>query len=123
MVLFLEGRLPRLILAAYLAFAVMGIGTFAAAGPLRFVDFWENEFFSGVFFAPIDTIDCPIEGETIMSRASGYSFSPWRTGSPRILMLSDLQNTGSVLVQSSLRAIEEANYPDIKKAIRLKLRI
>ncbi|GHV57306.1 hypothetical protein AGMMS49579_22980 [Spirochaetia bacterium] len=124
MVLFLEGKWPRLILAAYLAIAIMGLFTFAAAGPLRSLDSWDNDPFSESFFTSIDlAIDCLAEGETIMSRAGRYSFSPLRTGFLRLLMLNAPQNAGSVLAQSSLKAIEKVNYLDIKNTILLKLRI
>jgi hypothetical protein len=124
MILFLRGKWPCLILAAYLAVAIMGLFTFAAAEPLRSVDLWDDEPESDVFFALIDfTIDCLAEGETVMSRARGYSFSPLRTGSLRILMLIGLQYAGFVLIQSSLKKSEKVNYLTIKNAVLLKLLI
>jgi hypothetical protein len=122
--LFLEKKWPRLILAAYLAFAVMGIFTFAATESLRSVDFWENVSASGVFVTQQDLIaESPVEGEPVIGKARGHLFSPLRNGSLRIVMPLGTRDTGSVLAQSSLRAIEKVNHLTIKNAILLKLRI
>jgi hypothetical protein len=122
MALFLEKKWPRLILAAYLTVAVMGIFTFLAVEPLRSVDFSADEPFSGGFFTPIDLpIDCLAESQTI-STARGHSFSPLRTGSLR-LVLPGAQHTGAVFVQSFLKAIEQVTYLNKKNTILLKLRI
>jgi hypothetical protein len=124
MALFSGKKWPRFILAAYLAFATMGIFTFLAVEPLRAVDFLEDEPLAGGFFTPIDyTIDCLAEGETIMGRAGGYSFSPVRNGAPRVPMFAGTQTIDSVLTQSSLGAIEKINDLNIKSTILLKLRI
>ncbi|GHV07353.1 hypothetical protein FACS189485_17570 [Spirochaetia bacterium] len=124
MALFLERKWPCLILAACLTVAIMGLFTFAAAEPLRSVDSRDDDPFSENFFTSIDiTIDCLAEGETIMSRARAYSFSPLRTGSLRILMLIGLQYAGFVLIQSSLKKSEKVNYLTMKNALLLKLRI
>jgi hypothetical protein len=122
--LFLEGKWPRLILAAYLACAVMGIFTLGAVEPLRSADFWEDGPSSGVSVTQQDLgPESPIEGELAISKARGHLFSSLRNSSPRTVMPSGTQDAGSVLVQSSLRAIEKTNHPTIKNVILLKLRI
>ncbi|GHU81763.1 hypothetical protein FACS189468_4980 [Spirochaetia bacterium] len=124
MVLFLEGKASRLILAAYLVFAVPGIGAFAATEPLRSIVFSGDTPISEGFFTPVElTIDYLAEGETMMNKAGGYSFSPLRTGALRILMPSGVPNTGSVPAQLCLKTAEKAHHPDIKNAAPLKLRI
>jgi hypothetical protein len=122
MALFLAKKWPSLILASYLAVAIMGIFTFMAIEPLRSVDFLADEPFSSNFFTSIDLpIDALAEGQTI-SKAGGRSFSPIRSGSLRFV-LPGAQNTGAVLAQLSLTAIEKVNSFTIKNTIPLKLRI
>jgi hypothetical protein len=124
MALVLGRKWLRLILAAYLAVAVLGIFTFIATEPLRSIDFWGDKPVSGGFFTPIDlSIDCLAEGTTIMSKARGHSFSPLRAGALRMAAPPGAQYTGTVPVQSSFRAIETVNHRTIKNAILLKLRI
>jgi hypothetical protein len=123
MALFLEQKWPRLILAAYLACAIIGIFTFVATEPLRSADFLADAPFSGGSFTQVELpIDCLAEGQTIMSKARGHSFSPLRAGFLRFVV-SGVQNSGAVLAQPSLKVIEEVNSLTIKKSIPLKLRI
>jgi hypothetical protein len=122
--LFSKKKWLRLVLAASLTIATMGIFTFIAVEPLRAIDFLEDRPVSGGFFMPIDyTIDCLAEGITITNKGRGYPFSPLRNGHLRILTLVGIKNTGSVLDQFSLTVIEKINHRNIKNTILLKLRI
>jgi hypothetical protein len=123
MVFFLEKKWPRLILAACLAFATLGVFTFAELEPLRSVHFQEDNPVSGGFFIPVDfSLDCLAEGETIISKARGYSFSPVRNGALRVLTFPGIQNTGSVPAESPLSKNERTTYLYIKNTIPLKFR-
>jgi hypothetical protein len=122
--LFLKGKWPHLILAAYLALAIMGIFTFAALEPLRSVDFWEDEFASGRSALQQDlSADTPVEGEPVIRNGRGYSFSPLRNGSLRTVMPLGARDAGSLIAQLPLKAIEKINLRSIKNTIHLKLRI
>lgn len=122
--LFLEKKWPHLILAAYLAFAIMGIFTFAAVEPLRSVDFLEGGNSSGVSITQQDlSADAPIEGEPVITNGRGHSFSSLRTGSLRTLLSLGTRDAGSVVAQTPLRVIEKINHSTIKSTILLKLRI
>jgi hypothetical protein len=122
--LFLEKKWPRLILAAYLACAIMGMFTFAAVEPFRSADLWEDGITSGVSLIQHDlSADTSIEGEPVITNGRGYSFSPPRNGSPRTVMLPGTRDTGSVIAYPSLQVIEKINRLTVKNSILLKLRI
>jgi hypothetical protein len=125
MVLLFGGKWPRLILAAYLVFAVMGIFTFAVMEPLDFDDFWKAETEeSGGFFTLIDyTADCLSENVIIPGKARGHSLSSLHNSSLRIMMSPGAKDAETVFSQSFLRIIERADYLNIKNTILLKLRI
>jgi hypothetical protein len=124
MALFLEKKWPGLALGVYLAFAIMGIFTFAAVEPLRSGDFWEAKSGLGEFSAPIDhTVDYLAENTIVMGKARGNSFSPVRNAPPRILMPLGTKDAGAVLSLSLLRTIEKTSCLNIKDTLHLKLRI
>jgi hypothetical protein len=116
---------PRLILAAYLVLAVMGIFTFAVIEPFYFDDFGKAAAGeSGGFFALIDhTTDCLSETAIIQGKAKGHSSSSLHNSSLRGMMSLGAKDAQTVFSQSFLRVIEKANYLNIKNAILLKLRI
>jgi hypothetical protein len=119
--LFLERKWPRLILAAYLSLAVMGIFFFAATEPLRIIGCWEDGLASGITVTQYDLLaESPVEGEPVISKARGHLFS---SGSLRIVMPLGTRDTGFVPAQSYLRVIENVNHLTIKNTILLKLRI
>jgi hypothetical protein len=115
MAVFLERKWPRLFLAAYLALSILGIFTFMAVDPLRSIDFGEDRPVSGSFFTSIDLpIGCLAEDTTITSKARGHSFS--------MVLPFGTPNTGIVLAQLSLRAVEKASRLTKNNVIPLKLR-
>ncbi|AEF82369.1 hypothetical protein [Leadbettera azotonutricia] len=122
--LLIKRKFPHLILAAYLAIAIIGAFSFSAIEPLREIDFWVDKPASSNFLEPIDhSINCLAEGTAIMSRARGYSFSLLRNGSLRVLMAFGLKNTGSSFFHASLAHAEKMNSLSTKYTIPLKLRI
>jgi hypothetical protein len=88
MVLLLGKKWLRLILAAYLVLAVMGIFTFAVIDPLQSDGFWKAKTGgSGGFFTLIDhTTDCLSENAIVLGKAKGHSFSSLHNSSLRITM-------------------------------------
>jgi hypothetical protein len=122
--LFLEKKWPPLILAAYLAVAIMGIFTLAAVEPLRSVDFFENKIPSGVSIIQQDlSADTPIEGEPVITNGRGYSFSALRNGSLRTIAALGTRDAGYLIAQTSVNVIQKINHRTIKNTIHLKLRI
>jgi hypothetical protein len=125
MALLLGKKWSRLILAAYLVLAVMGIFTFSVIEHLHSDDFWKAKTGgSGGFFALIDhTTDCLSENVIILGKARGHSFSPLQNSSLRIMMSPGAKDAKTVFSQSFLRIIEKTNYLNTKNTILLKLRI
>jgi hypothetical protein len=122
MVLFGEKRL-RCVLAGYLVLVILGTFAFSMAETFDSSEFEIKRAVSGGFLAPTEiAVDWLAEGTAIISKAEEYS-SPLRNGTLRTSAPSGVQNTGALLVQSSLNAIKKTQHPDIKNTIILKLRI
>jgi hypothetical protein len=124
MVLFGEKR-PRRILAGYLVLGIMGALTFSSM--TEFLDLSEIEVKRAVsdgLLAPTEiTIDWLSESAAIISKDEGYSSSSLRARTLRVSALPSIQNTGILIVRSTLKTIKKTQYPDIKNSILLKLRI
>jgi hypothetical protein len=122
--LFLEKKWPPLILAAYLAVAILGIFTLAAVEPLRSVDFLENKILSDASIIQQDlNADTPIEGEPVITNGRGYSFSALRNGSLRTIVALGTRDAGYLIAQTPVNATQKTNHFTIKNTIHLKLRI
>lgn len=110
--------------AAHLVFAIMGTFAFSMADTFDFSEFEENQTVSGGFLTSIEyAVDWLIEDTTKIGRADRYSSSPLRNGTARTSTPPGIQNAGIFSLQSSLKAIKKVQYPNIRDAILLKLRI
>jgi hypothetical protein len=112
------------ILTAYLALAVAGAFTFAAAEPLPEGNLSVPEPISGGLLTPLDPLmDCVVGSGAVIDRAGGYSFSPVRNGSFRLAIPLSAQNAKIAFSYLSLKTNKNANHLNIKNTILLKLRI
>lgn len=120
MVLFPAKKWSCLLLALYLAFAMIGAFTFSVIESLDIDSLGEDRPVSG---GSIDIANWLAEGQTFISRAGRYSFSPRRGAFLRITAPAAAHKTGALFFQSSPQITGKLNYPVIKNAIPLKLRI
>jgi hypothetical protein len=124
MILFRWNKWPCLALAVYLAAAILGTFAFTVAETYNFGQSGRNQPVSSGSFNSINhTTDWLAEDASSIGRAKGQGYSPARNGTPRAFMFLGPQNAGLSSAQSSLYAINQRSYSNIKNAIPLKLRI
>ncbi|MDR0639029.1 MAG: hypothetical protein LBG27_09065 [Spirochaetaceae bacterium] len=124
MAFFLKQRGLRLILAAYMVFAIMGTFIFVLMESFPEVNFAGDEITQGGVFASMDyAIDCLVESGSLTGKAGKYSPSVARNSFLRISTLAGSQNIEMFFCHLSLKAIEETNHLNKKSSILLNLRI
>lgn len=104
--------------------AMTGTFAFALADSFPSVDIGKDKLSSGGIFAPIDyAIYCLVESSGANGKSGRNSFSPVRSNTMRVDMLSVLQKIEILFSYDSLRTIQETNHFNKKNTILLKLRI
>ena len=123
MILFSQGKWSGLILASYLAAAMLGTFTLSVTETFHFDEFRINRPASSGYFTSMDTIDRLAEDTAIISKSQKYSFSLLRYEEFRVFMPAGPQNTGKASGQSTLNGVKKASCFNGKNTILLKLRI
>ena len=118
------GKQSRPIIAAVLVFVILGALVLLSAEFFYDIETGGSKPYSTSIFSPVDhTVDWLAENAISVNRTKKVSYSTFRNGIPRVLMLLKTHSTTENLTLFPVHTVNPDYFADIRNDTPLKLRI